>query len=211
MNVIFLGPPGAGKGTIAKKIEESLGLPQISTGDLFRKHIAEETTLGKQVKSILSSGELVPDSLTTAMVKERLKEADCAQGVILDGYPRTIQQAEDLATFAQVDVVLNFVIQEESVIKRLSGRRVAKGSGKIYHVLYNPPKQEGLCDISGEPLIQRDDDKEDAIVNRLKVYEKQTEPLINYYIKAGLLKDIDAEPAIEEVVAETMATLSALK
>ncbi len=210
MNIIFLGPPGAGKGTIAKKIEEQMGLPQISTGDLFRKHIAEETKLGKEVKSILSSGELVPDSITTAMVKERLAEEDCAQGAILDGYPRTIQQAKDLAEFATVDVVLNFTIRKESVIKRLSGRRVAKGSGKIYHLIYNPPKQEGVCDISGEPLIQREDDKEEAILNRLEVYKAQTEPLIAFYKEEGLLRDINAEPAIEQVVEETLGTLKSL-
>ncbi len=207
MHVIFLGPPGAGKGTIAKEVEQAMKLPQISTGDLFRSHIANQTDLGKQVKAILDSGELVPDSITTEMVKERLQESDCTNGVILDGYPRTIEQAKALKTFAQIDVVINFVISKESVVKRLSGRRIAKQSGKIYHTLYNPPKQDGICDVSGEPLIQREDDKEDAILNRLEVYEKQTAPLIEFYTKEGLIKNIDAEVSITEVSEKTLGLL----
>ncbi len=207
MNVIFLGPPGAGKGTIAKEIEQAMGLPQISTGDLFRSHIANQTDLGKQVKAILDSGELVPDSITTEMVKNRLEESDCKDGALLDGYPRTLEQARALKTFAQVDVVINFVISKESVVKRLSGRRIAKGSGKIYHVMYNPPKKEGVCDISGEPLIQREDDKEEAILNRLSVYEKQTAPLIDFYTEEQLIKNIDAEVSIAEVTKKTLSLL----
>ncbi len=192
MNLVFLGPPGAGKGTIAAKAKEILNIPHISTGDLFRSAIKNETELGKKVKAILASGDLVPDSVTIDMVKVRFEEADTLQGCILDGFPRTIYQADELAKMRNIDHVINFSLNTESVVKRLSGRRVCKSNGNTYHIIYNPPKVEGIDDNTGEPLIQREDDKEEAILNRLKVYEEQTAPLIAYYEKLGLLRTIDA-------------------
>ena len=199
MNLIFLGPPGAGKGTIAAIVKDAYKIPHISTGDLFRANIKNETELGKQVKEILASGNLVPDEITIKMVENRLSESDANDGYILDGFPRTIAQANALASMSDVDYVVNFVIERETILKRLSGRRVCKSTGRTYHILYNPPKVEGIDDETGEPLIQRDDDKEEAILNRLDVYEKSTAPLIDYYKKKGLLIDIDASKSPEEI------------
>ena len=199
MNLIFLGPPGAGKGTIAAIVKDAYKIPHISTGDLFRANIKNETELGKQVKEILASGNLVPDEITIKMVENRLSESDANDGYILDGFPRTISQADALASMSDVDYVVNFVIERETILKRLSGRRVCKSTGRTYHILYNPPKVEGIDDETGEPLIQRDDDKEEAILNRLDVYEKSTAPLIDYYKKKGLLIDIDASKSPEEI------------
>lgn len=210
MNLIFLGPPGAGKGTIAVRVKEHYSIPHISTGDLFRAHIQNQTEVGKKVKAILDSGELVPDELTIEMVRQRLQEGDTEKGFILDGFPRTIPQAESLSSFSRIDAVLNFELSKESIIKRLSGRRIAKQSGKVYHLLYNPPKVEGKCDESGEPLIQRPDDKPEAIENRLAVYERQTAPLIDYYEQKGSLIAIDAEPSADEVFNQVKETLDPL-
>jgi adenylate kinase len=207
MNLVFLGPPGAGKGTIASQAKTHYDIPHISTGDLFRNNIKNETELGKQVKAILASGNLVPDSVTIAMVKDRLGEDDAKKGFILDGFPRTIAQAEALKEMTGLDAVVNFVLDREDIIKRLSGRRVCKSTGKTYHIIYSPPKVEGIDDETGEPLIQRDDDKEEAIVNRLNVYEKQTEPLIAYYREKGILVDIDAKPAPADVFASMVKVL----
>jgi len=211
MNLIFLGPPGAGKGTIAVRVKQSYDIPHISTGDLFRAHIHNKTEIGTQVQAILDSGELVPDELTIEMVRQRLQEDDSRNGFILDGFPRTIPQAEALKDFAQIDGVLNFELSKESIVKRLSGRRIAKQSGKVYHIHYNPPKVEGKCDESGEPLIQRPDDKPEAIENRLEVYQRQTAPLINYYAEKGLLIAIDAEPSADEVFTQVEEKLNSLK
>jgi len=211
MNLIFLGPPGAGKGTIAVRVKERYQIPHISTGDLFRAHIHNKTEIGTQVQAILDSGELVPDELTIEIVRQRLQEEDSRDGFILDGFPRTIPQAEALKDFAQIDGVLNFELSKESIVKRLSGRRIAKQSGKVYHIHYNPPKVEGKCDESGEPLIQRPDDKPEAIENRLEVYQRQTAPLINYYAEKGLLIAIDAEPSADEVFTQVEEKLNSLK
>ncbi len=208
MNLVFLGPPGAGKGTIAAKAKEILNIPHISTGDLFRSAIKNETELGKKVKAILASGDLVPDSVTIDMVKERFEEADTLQGCILDGFPRTIYQADELAKMRNIDHVINFSLNTESVVKRLSGRRVCKSNGNTYHIIYNPPKVEGIDDNTGEPLIQREDDKEEAILNRLKVYEEQTAPLIAYYEKLGLLRTIDASGSPDIVLQEFLSLLN---
>ena len=190
MKLVFLGPPGAGKGTIAKRAKDFYFIPHISTGDLFRNHINNETELGKQVKSILASGSLVPDSITIEMVRQRLAEPDCEKGFILDGFPRTIPQADALAGMVELDAVVNFVISNEDIVERLSGRRMCPSNGNLYHIKFHPPKVEGKDDETGEDLIQRDDDKPEAILHRLDVYAEQTEPLINYYREKGILKDV---------------------
>ena len=199
MKLVFLGPPGAGKGTIASIAKEKYGIPHISTGDLFRAAIKNETALGLKVKEILASGDLVPDSVTIEMVRERLACDDCRKGFILDGFPRTVPQADALAQMTGLDAVVNFQLSRAEVVKRLSGRRMCKSTGRIYHLVYNPPKVDGIDDETGEPLYQRPDDQEDAILNRLSVYEKSTEPLIQYYREKGLLSDIDASSSPSEV------------
>lgn len=201
MKLIFLGPPGAGKGTMADRVAEEQNLPHISTGDIFRYNIKNQTDLGKQVKAILDRGDLVPDELTINLVKDRLQKDDATAGFILDGFPRTIPQAEALEGFAAIDTVVNFVIPDDEIIKRLSGRRVAPTSGRTYHVMFNPPKVEGKDDDTGEDLIIRPDDQVDAIKNRLEVYWKQTAPLIEFYRSRGLLKDVDATPKPDVVYA----------
>jgi adenylate kinase len=208
MNLIFLGPPGAGKGTIAEIAKEHYHIPHISTGDLFREAINNETELGKKVKSILASGALVPDEVTIEMVRQRLEADDAKNGYILDGFPRTIAQADALAQFSEIDYAINFTLDKELIIKRLSGRRVAKKSGKIYHIHYNPPKTEGICDVSGEPLIQREDDKPEAIEHRLEVYEQQTEPLIKYYREQGKLVDLDSSGDQQDIFKELTRLVS---
>ncbi|HBO36971.1 MAG: adenylate kinase [Sphaerochaeta sp.] len=207
MNLVFLGPPGAGKGTIASEAKNHFDIPHISTGDLFRSHIKGGTELGKQVQAILASGELVPDSVTIAMVEERFKQDDAQKGFILDGFPRTIAQADALAKMKKVDKVVNFVLDRQQIVSRLSGRRVCKSTGRSYHILYNPPKVEGIDDETGEALIQRDDDKPEAILNRLAVYEAQTAPLIEYYRARNLLLDIDASPSPQEVLSALIEAL----
>ena len=190
MNLVFLGPPGAGKGTIAKVAKEALGVPHISTGDLFRANIKNETELGKRVKEILASGGLVPDEITIKMVENRLSESDCEKGYILDGFPRTIPQAEALSKMSNVEGVINFVLSEEEIIKRLSGRRMCPSTGRTYHILFNPPKVEGIDDETGEPLIQRDDDKPEAIRHRLELDNEATAPLIDYYKAKDVVLDL---------------------
>ena len=199
MRLVFLGPPGAGKGTIAKLAKDYYGIPHISTGDLFRENIKQETELGLQVKSILASGGLVPDSVTIEMVRNRLNDPDCEKGFILDGFPRTIPQADALAEMTTLDAVVDFQLSREEVVKRLSGRRLCPSTGRSYHIIYNPPKVEGKDDETGEDLIQRPDDKEEAIVHRLEVYDEQTAPLIDYYTKKGLIRDVDASAKPSEV------------
>lgn len=208
MNLVFLGPPGAGKGTMASRLAEAKGIPHISTGDIFRWNINNQTELGKKVKSILDSGELVPDELTIELVKDRLAKDDAKAGFILDGFPRTIPQADALEGFATVEKAILFSLSDEEIVKRLSGRRVHKPSGRTYHVEFNPPKVEGKDDETGEDLIQREDDKVDAIKNRLSVYHKQTAPLIDYYEEKGKLTEIDAGPAPDDVFAALEAVVS---
>lgn len=199
MKMVFLGPPGAGKGTMAVRVAAAASIPHISTGDIFRFNIKNGTELGKRVQSILDSGDLVPDALTIELVADRLQKEDASQGYILDGFPRTIGQADALAEMSALDQVINFELSDEEVIRRLSGRRVHPGSGRTYHVLFNPPQVEGKDDQTGEDLVQRDDDKETAIMNRLKVYRDQTEPLIQYYRFRNLLVDLDSSPAPDTV------------
>jgi adenylate kinase len=191
MKLIFLGPPGAGKGTLAGLASNELGIPKISTGDIFRDAIKRETELGKKVKEIVGRGDLVPDELTVSLVRERLAQPDAARGFILDGFPRTIPQAEALAGFQALDAVINFIISDEEVVKRLSGRRVCRSCGAIYNVENVPPKREGICDKCGGALYIRDDDKIESIMNRLEVYKDQTEPLIAFYKKRELLRDVN--------------------
>ncbi len=200
MKFVFLGPPGAGKGTLAKQASEKLKVPHISTGDLFREAIHAGTPLGKEVQSILARGDLVPDTLTIQLVKDRLNKADCKDGFILDGFPRTIPQAEALQAFASPTQVINFLLSEEEIIRRLSGRRSCPKCGAIYHTVFNPPKQNGFCDSCGSTLITRKDDTIEAIKNRLEVYNSQTVPLIEFYRSRGILSNIDASPSPENVL-----------
>ena len=200
MILILLGPPGAGKGTQAKLLAAELRVPHISTGDMLRDHKARGTELGKTVDAIMASGGLVPDELTIALVQERLSQKDVAVGWILDGFPRTISQAEALEKIASVDSVVNFEVADEIVVGRLSGRRVCKSCGKIYHVKNMPPKKEGVCDVDGGALYIRDDDKEAAIKVRLETYRKSTAPLIDWYGKKGKLLTIDGVGAPAEVL-----------
>lgn len=211
MKLVFLGPPGAGKGTVAQKICSRHEIPHISTGDIFRSAIADETELGSKVKQILDEGRLVPDELTIELVKDRLRNGDTQDGYILDGFPRTIPQAEGLEDFADLTAVINFDIPEEDVVRRLSGRRIAKKSGRIYHIDFNPPEKENLCDESGEELITRPDDQEDAVRRRLAVYKEQTSPLIDYYNDKGILFPIDASKTPDEVIEQTEELLMSLR
>ena len=207
MNIVLLGPPGAGKGTVAALLKKELGVPHISTGDIFRENIKNGTELGRKVESIMASGALVPDDVTVELVRDRLSKADAADGYILDGFPRTIAQAEALSSFADIDAAVCFVLSEEEIVKRLSGRRICKSTGRIYHIVSNPPKVDGIDDETGEPLIQRDDDKPEAIRHRLEVYEASTAPLISYYEGKGLLRNIDASASPEDVLASILKAL----
>ena len=209
MNIVLLGPPGAGKGTAATLMKKELGIPHISTGDIFRENIKNGTELGKKVQGIMAAGGLVPDEVTIEMVRDRLSKDDTASGYILDGFPRTIAQAEALETIDEIDKVINFVLDEEEIVRRLSGRRLCKSTGRIYHIVSNPPKKEGIDDETGEPLIQRDDDKPEAIRHRLEVYRKDTAPLIDFYRKRNLIADIDASVSPEEVLSAVIAALGA--
>jgi adenylate kinase len=192
MKLVLFGAPGAGKGTVAKIMIKDFKIPQISTGDLFRKAIKEQTELGKKVSSILASGGLVPDELTIDIVKERTNEADCKNGFILDGFPRTMVQAEAWEKANPIDKAIYFDISDEEVKKRLCGRRVCPKCGEIYNINFNQPKVEGVCDKDGEKLIIRSDDEESAIVNRLEVYHSQTEPLLKYYSKLGKVISVNS-------------------
>jgi adenylate kinase len=207
MNLIFLGAPGAGKGTLASLLSKDFGIPQISTGDLFRAAVKDGSELGSKVKGIMEKGELVPDSLTVELVRERLAKPDAQQGYILDGFPRTVAQADALAEFQKIDTAINFLISDELVIRRLSGRRVCRSCGAIYHIDNMPPKNEGICDSCGGELYIRDDDKIESIRNRLRVYKEQTEPLIAYYRKEGLLREIDSSKSPQDSLGQIKALL----
>lgn len=210
MNLIFLGPPGVGKGTIATRVKVEFSIPHISTGDLFREAIKNQTKLGKEVQKIIEAGNLVPDELTVAMVQERLALGDVKKGFILDGFPRTIPQAESLEKISTIDRVVNFILADEAILMRLSGRRMCRSCGYSHHIIFMPPKVEGKCDKCGGELYIRKDDTEESIKNRLEVYKKQTEPLIAFYKAKGLLSDIDAAPEADRVFTSTKKLLSAL-
>ena len=212
MRVVLLGPPGAGKGTQAQVIADRLGVPAISTGDIFRANVSGETELGLQAKSYMDAGDLVPDEVTSAMVRERLKEDDAVDGFLLDGFPRTVPQAETLNEIVGdlgqgLDVVLELVVDDEEVIRRLSGRRTCRNCGHIWHVDFDPPSREGTCDDCGGRLFQRDDDKSDTVRHRLEVYAEQTAPLIAFYAEKGVLVGIDATGPVDDVTERAIAAL----
>ncbi len=193
MRLILLGGPGAGKGTQANFIKERYNIPQISTGDMLRAAVKAGTELGKKAKTYMDSGGLVPDDVIIGLVKERIKEPDCEKGFLFDGFPRTIPQADAMKEAGvPIDAVVDIDVPDEEIIKRMSGRRVHLASGRTYHVVFNPPKEEGKDDVTGEPLIQRDDDKEETVRKRLEVYHSQTEPLVEYYKKWEASGDPDA-------------------
>jgi adenylate kinase len=210
--LVMLGAPGAGKGTQASLISKKMGVPHISSGDLFRENIKNKTKLGKIVSELISDGHLVPDDVTIAMVRERLSRQDCIEGAVLDGFPRTPAQAEALdlmlADFqGKVDLVPYIKVGDEVLITRLTGRWTCRENGHIFHELFNPPKQPGVCDIDGSELYQREDDKRKTVTNRINVYLEQTAPLIAFYKEAGLLVEIDGDHPIEKVTEDLMAIL----
>jgi len=202
--VVLLGPPGAGKGTQAKLLQEKFAACQVSTGDILRQAVAEQTALGKEASDYINRGALVPDSVIVNLVAERLREKDCEPGFILDGFPRTIPQAESLDAILKkmglnLNCVLSVQVPEEIIIERLAGRRTCKNCGALSHMVFNPQKRAGVCDRCGGELYQRDDDREETVANRLKVYESQTAPLISYYRERGLLSEIDGVGEIDEI------------
>ena len=208
-NLIFLGPPGTGKGTIAQMLNKKYGIPQISTGDLFRENTKNNTPLGKKVKTFMESGKLVPDELTFEMLKERIAKKDCKNGFILDGFPRTLAQAELLEKHnVKIDHVLNFTASQKTILDRLSGRWTCKGCGAIFHEKNIPPKAHGKCDHCGGELYQRDDQKPDVVKVRLKEYNEKTHPLVAHYKKKKLLADIDTELPVEEILGEVEEAIS---
>ncbi len=214
MKIIMLGAPGAGKGTQAKKIAEKYGIPHISTGDIFRANIKGGTELGMKAKTFMDQGKLVPDEITIGMLMDRIKADDCAKGYVLDGFPRTIPQAESLtaalsARGEAIDYAINVDVPDENIITRMGGRRACLSCGATYHVQFNPPKAEGVCDVCGSALVLRDDDKPETVKNRLSVYHEQTQPLIDYYQKAGVLKEVDGTQELNRVFADIVEILGA--
>ena len=212
LRTILLGPPGAGKGTQAVKIVEKYGIPHISTGDIFRENIKKGTELGKKAQEYMNKGELVPDDLVIEIATDRLLQEDCKEGFLLDGFPRTVYQAEKLDEFlaahgAKIDKVLDMAVEKEELIARLTGRRVCKACGASYHVVNIPPKKEGVCDICGGELVQRADDNAETVANRIEVYEAQTKPLIDYYEKAGNIAHIDGSTGLDNVFADIVKAL----
>ncbi len=213
--VIFLGPPGSGKGTQAKELAKEYGIPHLSTGDMLREHVGKGTTLGLKAKPIMGRGELVPDSLVLKMVAERIERPDCSHGFVFDGFPRTVTQAKYLGELLKQHGlkqphVLHMVIGTSVLMRRLTGRRTCKAGGEIYNIYDRPPKVEGICDNDGGELLQRPDDREDVIRERLHAYEKQTAPLVQYYRRLGLLHDIDADKSFDEVKQEMFETLAGI-
>jgi adenylate kinase len=212
--VVLLGPPGSGKGTQAKRLVEALGTPHVSSGDLFRHHLGEETELGLMAKSYMENGELVPDDVTVKMVVERISQPDCEDGVVLDGFPRTLTQAEALEEALddlglQVTLVPLIKVSDEEVIRRLTARRVCEDCGAVYNLVFSPPEEEGICDECGGDLFQRDDDNPETVQHRLYTYYKETSPLIGYYFARDLLVEIDGEQSVEDVNRELRRAIEA--
>ena len=216
MNIILMGLPGAGKGTQASEIVKKFPIPHISTGDMFRKAIKDETDLGKEAKSYMDRGELVPDEVTVGIVKERISEDDAKKGFLLDGFPRTIDQAESLSQIMseldrEIDAVINIEVPEEELMNRLTGRRICEKCGTTYHLVFNPPKVDGVCDIDGGKLYQREDDNPETVSNRLSVNVKQSKPILSYYQDKGVLENIDGSKDIKEVTSDVINILDDLK
>lgn len=212
MRLILLGPPGAGKGTQAEKIAKEFNIPHISTGDIFRANIKNETKLGLKAKQYIDNGELVPDSVVVAIVEDRIKQDDTKNGFLLDGFPRTENQALALDKVLteigiSLDAVINIKVDSQILVSRITGRRICKDCGATYHIEFNPPAEEGVCDLCGGELYQRSDDNEDTVQNRIDVYNKQTAPLIEYYSKQDLIKTIDGEQAIDKVFTDIVKKL----
>lgn len=214
MKIIMLGAPGAGKGTQAKLIAEKYGIPHISTGDIFRANIKEGTDLGKEAKGYMEKGQLVPDDLTVRILLDRVSKDDCSKGYVLDGFPRTIPQAEVLDTEVarlgeSIDFAIDVDVPDENIIRRMSGRRACLKCGATYHIEHIPPKKEGICDTCGSELVLRDDDKPETVKKRLEVYHTQTQPLIDYYSKQNILRTVDGTRDMQEVFADIVKLLEA--
>lgn len=214
MKIIMLGAPGAGKGTQAKKIAEKYQIPHVSTGDIFRSNIKEGTELGRKAKAYMDQGGLVPDELTINMLMDRIQKEDCKNGYVLDGFPRTIPQAESLKRALsdrgqRIDFAINVDVPDENIISRMSGRRACVSCGATYHIVYNPPKAPEVCDVCGDHLVLRDDDKPETVRKRLSVYHEQTKPLIDYYEKDGVLVNVDGTQDLNKVFSDITAVLGA--
>ena len=212
MRIVLVGPPGAGKGTQAQFIASHLAVPKISTGDIFRSNVSTGTELGQQAKAFMDRGDLVPDEITIAMVNSRLQEDDAQAGFLLDGFPRNVPQAETLKKIladwdTRLEIVLELVVDDDEVVRRLSGRRTCRRCGHIWHVLFDPPTRPDICDECGGELFQRDDDREETIRHRLDVYQQQTAPLISFYADEGILLGIDATGPVEEITDRSLSTL----
>jgi adenylate kinase len=206
MKIALFGPPGAGKGTQAKYIVEKFNIPQISTGDLLRAQVRGDTELGKTAKEYMDKGALVPDEVVIGMLEERINEDDCEKGFILDGFPRALSQAEALKGIVSLEGVVNIVVDESALVRRITGRRMCK-CGATFHIDFNPPKEEGVCDECGAQLYQRDDDKEETVQKRLDVYRSQTQPLIDFYRKEGILEDFDGNRDITDISKDILTYL----
>jgi adenylate kinase len=212
VRAVLVGPPGAGKGTQAQLLASHLSIPKISTGDLFRDNVTRGTPLGRQARAYMERGDLVPDEITIAMVSERLAEDDTQAGFLLDGFPRNVPQAETLKKLllsadAKLDVVLELVVDEDEVVRRLSGRRTCRRCGRVWHTAFDPPARPGICDDCGGELFQRDDDREETIRHRLEVYQQQTAPLISFYADEGILLGLDATGPVEEITERALSAL----
>jgi adenylate kinase len=211
MKLVIFGPPSAGKGTQAQKLSKKYSVPQVATGDLLRKAVADKTPLGLKIKSYLDQGKLGPDEVIVQLIKERVAKPDCKNGFLLDGFPRTMGQAKELERMTDIDLVLSIVVDFESLVERAVGRRTCPKCSAVYHIKFNPPMNAGICEKCGSKLIQRDDDKEETVRNRLKVYQEQTAPLVEYYRKKGKLVDIDGSGGIDAVFAQMVDAISHIK